>query len=63
MVSVIVSLSHAKSAKSAKSYSLSCFTLALEKSQTSLRQECAESFPPPPLGPPLSQGRRGSLEE
>ena len=33
---------HAKTAKSAEIYSLSYFTLALEWSQTSLRQECAE---------------------
>ena len=39
----IVSLSHAKDAKSAEIYSLSYFTLALEWSQTSLRQECAEA--------------------
>ena len=51
---------HAKSAKSAEIYSLSYFTLALEWSQTSLRQECAESLstPSPPAGvlAPVSGG-------
>ena len=36
--------SHAKTAESAKIYSHLCFSLVLEWSQTSLRQECAESF-------------------
>ena len=43
----IVSLSHAKDAKDAEIYSLSYFTLALEWSQTSLRQECAERLSTP----------------
>ena len=48
-----------KDRKERKVYSLSCFTLALEGSQTSLRQESAESFihPLPPAGySRLSQG-------
>ena len=52
---------HAKSAKSAEIYSLSYFTLALEWSQTSLRQECAESLstPSPLRGTtPVSGGER-----
>ena len=54
---------HAESAKSAKFYFPLCFTLALEWSQTSLRQKCAESFihPLPPCGvlPPVSGGESG----
>ena len=52
---------HAKNAKSAKFYFHSYFTLALEGSQTSLRQECAESLstPLPPAGySPLSHGAK-----
>ena len=52
---------HAESAKSAKFYFPLCFTLALEWSQTSLRQKCAESFihPLPPAGySHLSQGEK-----
>ena len=48
-------------AKSTKIYFPSCFTLALEWSQTSLRQECAESFihPLPPAGYyPCLRGRK-----
>ena len=60
-IKIRVFCSHAKTAKSAEIYSLSYFTLALEWSQTSLRQECAESFihPLPPAGySRLSQGEK-----
>ena len=55
----IIAFFHAKNAKSAKFCFPLCFTLALKGSQTSLRQECAESYipPPPPAGySTLSQG-------
>ena len=49
---------HADYAKSAEFISM-CFTLALEGSQTSLRQESAESLSTPsPSGLPLSQGEK-----
>ena len=60
-IKIISFVFHAESAKSAKIYFPLCFTLALELSQTSLRQECAESFihPLPPAGySHLSQGEK-----
>ena len=57
---------HAECAKSAENYCLSYFTLALERSQTSLRQECAESsiHPLPPFGvlAPVSGGESVTTE-
>ena len=52
----MIIFSHAKTAKSAEIYSLSYYTLALEWSQTSLRQESAESLSTPSL-------LRGTLSE
>ena len=55
-IKIIAFCIRAKTAKSAEIYSLSYFTLALEWSQTSLRQECAESlstlYAPNPRTPP-----------